>query len=64
MATGARDLSLITTLVGWDADALNNFRLEDKTTYAAVAAALNTALTALFFVFILLPPNYYVLIFY
>lgn len=47
MATGARDLSLITTLVGWDADALNNFRLEDKTTYAAVAAALNTALTAL-----------------
>jgi hypothetical protein len=47
MAIGARDLSLITTLTGWDADVLNNFRLEDQTTYAAVAAQLNAALTAL-----------------
>lgn len=47
MPIGARDLSLITTLTGWDADVLNNFRLEDQTTLAAVAAQLNAALTAL-----------------
>lgn len=47
MARGQRDLSNITTLAGWDADELNNFRLEDRTTYAAVVMQLNAALTAL-----------------
>lgn len=47
MALGPRDTSSLVMLTGWDATALQNFRLQDGTTYAAVLAQANAALGAL-----------------
>lgn len=44
---GPRDTSHLVMLTGWDATELQNFKLIDGTTYAAVAAQLNAALAAL-----------------
>lgn len=47
MAQGGRDTTSLVMMTGWDATALANFRLEDGTTYAAVATQLNAALAGL-----------------
>jgi hypothetical protein len=47
MALGPRDTQSLVMLDGWDATELSNFRLQDGTTYAAVAAQLNAAIGAL-----------------
>lgn len=47
MALGPRDTRQLVLLTGWDATELNNFRLQDGTTYARVAAEMNAALGAL-----------------
>jgi len=44
---GVRDLSSLVMMTGWDATALQNFALQDGTTYAAVVAQLNAGLGAL-----------------
>lgn len=46
MATGHRDLSLLTLPVGWDAAELENIRLQDGTPYSEVASMVNGALSA------------------
>lgn len=46
MALGPRDTQSLVTLTGWDAGVLNDFRLEDGTTYAAIVAQMNAALGA------------------
>ena len=47
MALGVRDTRQLVLLTGWDATELNNFRLQDGTTYAQVVAEMNAALGAL-----------------
>lgn len=47
MALGPRDTSSLVMLTGWDATVLQNFQLQDGTTYAAIVAQLNAALGAL-----------------
>ncbi len=47
MALGPRDTTSLVMLTGWDATALQNFKLQDGTTYAAVVQQLNAALGAL-----------------
>lgn len=44
---GRRDTSFLVMLTGWDATELQNFKLEDGTTYAQIAAQINAALGAL-----------------
>ncbi len=43
---GARDTGSLVMMTGWDATELQNFRLQDGTSYAAVVAQMNTALGA------------------
>ncbi len=40
MALGPRDVSSLVDLTGWDATVLNNFRLEDGTTYEAIVSMI------------------------
>jgi len=47
MATGRRDTVALAMLTGWDADELQNFTLQDGTTYSAVVAGINAALAGL-----------------
>jgi hypothetical protein len=47
MALGPRDTTSLVLMTGWDATALQNYRLSDGTTIATVQAQLNAALTAL-----------------
>lgn len=47
MALGPRDTSTLVTLTGWDADALNEYKLQDGTTFAAVVGDMGAALGAL-----------------
>ncbi len=47
MATGPRDTASLVMLTGWDATALQNFKLQDGTTYGQVVAEMNAALSAL-----------------
>lgn len=47
MALGPRDTSSLVLMTGWDATALQNYRLADGTTVATVSAQLNAALGAL-----------------
>ena len=44
---GPRDTSYLVMLTGWDATELQNFKLEDGTTYAQIVAQINAALGAL-----------------
>jgi hypothetical protein len=44
---GARDTGSLVMLTGWDATALQNFKLQDGTTYAQVVSEMNAALGAL-----------------
>lgn len=44
---GQRDTTHLVMLTGWDATELENFKLQDGTTYGAVAGQLNAALGAL-----------------
>lgn len=44
---GPRDLSFLVMLTGWDPTELQNFKLEDGTTYAAVVQEIAVALNAL-----------------
>ena len=47
MAIGHRDTLSLVMLTGWDATELQNFKLQDGSSFAAVAADLNMALGAL-----------------
>lgn len=47
MPTGPRALDSLVMLTGWDATALQNFKLEDGATYAQVVALLTTGLGAI-----------------
>ena len=47
MATGRRDTTHLVMMTGWDATELQNFKLQDGTTYQEVANRLSTALAAL-----------------
>ena len=47
MALGPRDTQSLVMLTGWDATALQNFKLQDGTTYAQIVAQTNAALGAL-----------------
>jgi len=47
MALGPRDTTSLVMLTGWDAIELQNFKLEDGTTYATIVGQLNAALGAL-----------------
>lgn len=47
MAIGPRDTSSLVTLTGWDADKLNDFRLQDGTGYGELVSQMNAALGAL-----------------
>ena len=47
MATGARDTTSLVMLTGWDATVLQNFKLQDGTSYAEIVGMLNTGLGAL-----------------
>ena len=47
MAKGPRDTSSLVMLTGWDATELQNFQLQDGTTYEQVVAELNAVLNAL-----------------
>lgn len=47
MAIGRRDTTSLVMLDGWDATALQNFRLQDGTTYDSVVAQMNAGLAAL-----------------
>lgn len=47
MALGPRDTTSLVLMTGWDATALQNYRLADGTTVATVQSQLNAALTAL-----------------
>ena len=44
---GVRDTTFLAMLTGWDATELQNFQLQDGTSYAAVAGQLNAALVSL-----------------
>ncbi|MFH1605034.1 MAG: hypothetical protein ABIH03_14140 [Pseudomonadota bacterium] len=44
---GPRDTSLLVMLTGWDATALQNFQLQDGTSYAEVVARMSAALAGL-----------------
>lgn len=44
---GVRDTAFLAMLTGWDATELQNFQLQDGTSYAEVAARLNAALVSL-----------------
>lgn len=46
MALGVRDTSSLVMLTGWDAAALQNFKLQDGTTYDVVLSQVNAALSA------------------
>lgn len=46
MATGPRAKDSLVMLTGWDATELQNFTLQDGTTYAQVVAEMNAALSA------------------
>jgi hypothetical protein len=46
MALGPRDLTSLVMLAGWDATALQNFKLQDGTTYASIVATLGAGLAA------------------
>lgn len=46
MATGNRDTLSLVMLTGWDATELENYTLQDGTTFATVAAQMNAALGA------------------
>ncbi len=47
MALGPRDTTSLVMLTGWDATVLQNFALQDGTTYDRVVADMNAALAAL-----------------
>jgi hypothetical protein len=47
MALGPRDTLSLVMLTGWDATALQNFKLQDGTTFETVATQMNAALGAL-----------------
>lgn len=47
MALGTRDTQSLVMLTGWDATELQNFQLQDGTSYAAIVAQINGALGAL-----------------
>ena len=47
MAIGPRDTSTLVTLTGWDADELNEFRLQDGTGFGEIVSGMNAALGAL-----------------
>ena len=47
MATGPRDTTSLVMLTGWDATALQNFKLQDGTTFAVVVSMIETALAGL-----------------
>ncbi len=47
MPYGPRDTSSLVMLTGWDATALQNYRLADGTNYAAIVAQINAALGGL-----------------
>lgn len=47
MPTGPRDTTSLVMLTGWDATALQQFQLQDGTTFDRVVAEMNTALAAL-----------------
>lgn len=46
MAAGPRDTSSLVMLTGWDATELQNYRLQDGTSYTTIVAELNAALGA------------------
>lgn len=46
MALGPRDLSTLVVLPGWDMNELSKFKLQDGTTYSAIASQLAGALSA------------------
>ena len=46
MSLGPRDTTSLVMLSGWDATELRKFELQDGTSFAAVVASLNGALTA------------------
>ena len=43
MAIGPRDTQSLVMLTGWDATALQNFKLQDGTTYATIVGQVNAA---------------------
>jgi hypothetical protein len=47
MPRGPRDTLSLVMMTGWDATELQNFTLQDGTTYAEVVSRLNAALAAL-----------------
>jgi hypothetical protein len=47
MATGPRDTTSLVMLSGWDATELQNYQLQDGTTFGTVVGEMNAALTAL-----------------
>jgi hypothetical protein len=47
MALGPRDTTSLVMLTGWDATALQNYRLQDGTTYAEIVSMVDTALGTL-----------------
>ena len=47
MALGARDTTSLVMLTGWDATELQNYKLQDGTTYASIVSMLNAGLGAL-----------------
>ena len=47
MTTGRRDTASLVMMTGWDATELQNFKLEDGTTYATVVAMINAGLAGL-----------------
>ena len=47
MPLGARDKASLVMLTGWDATELQNFKLQDGTSYQAIVAQANAALGAL-----------------
>ena len=47
MALGPRDTSSLVMMTGWDATELQNFQLQDGTTYAQIVGEANAALAAL-----------------
>ncbi len=47
MVTGPRDTSSLVMLTGWDATALQNFKLQDNVPYSQVVAEMEVALAAL-----------------
>ncbi len=47
MTLGLRDTTSLVMLTGWDATELQNFKLQDGTTYATIVALLNASLAGL-----------------